>query len=161
MKKWPTFMVESDGDYRNEMYLEEHIGGRLYEYQKKMPRLPIPSIADTIERFLPTALPLARTEEEKEGIKQACLLFPAQAEELHERLMQRRNDEMADSSWLQVWWNQVSDIFSFSLLVTIFIVNQNLSSRIFCRHVIYKSVIPWSLMFLIFSVLSMIRRSVQ
>lgn len=106
MKPWPTPVVDSNGDYRNEMYLEEHVGGRLYEYQKKMPRLPIPSISDTVNRFLPTALPLARTEEEKQALKEACRLFPEQASEFHLRLMRRRNEEMADSSWLQVWWNQ-------------------------------------------------------
>ncbi len=109
MKPWPTSIVESNGDYRNEMYLEDHVGGRLYENQKEMPHLPIPSISETIQRFLPTSLPLARTEEEKEALKEACRLFPEQAEQLHERLIRRRNEEMPDSSWLQVWWNQVSD----------------------------------------------------
>ena len=112
MKAWPTRVVDSNGDYRNEMYLEEHVGGQLYEYQTKMPRLPIPSISDTVNRFLPTALPLARTEEEKHALILACRRFPEQAAEFHERLMKRRNEEMADSSWLQVWWNQVSVIVS-------------------------------------------------
>ena len=111
MKPWPTPIVDSNGDYRNEMFLEEHVGGRLYEYQKKMPRLPIPSISDTVDRFLPTALPLARTEEEKHTLKEACRLFPEQAEEFHRRLLRRRDEEMIDSSWLQLWWNQVSGFF--------------------------------------------------
>jgi len=88
------------------MFLEKHIGGKLYENQKNMPRLPVPSVSDTVQRFLSTALPLARTEEEKEALQEACRRFPEQAEQLHERLLRRRNDEMADSSWLQMWWNQ-------------------------------------------------------
>lgn len=113
MKPWPTQMVESNGDYRDEMFLEEHVGGPLYENQANMPRLPIPSISDTMKRFLPTALPLARTEEEKQALKEACRRFPEQAEELQERLLQRRNQEFVDSSWLQKWWNQVRRYLSY------------------------------------------------
>ena len=104
---WPTRFVESNGDYRNETYLETLIGGPLYENQKNLPRLPIPSVSDSLKRFLPTALPLARTDEEKEHLKVACRQFPELAKELHERLLRRRNEEFPDSSWLQQWWNQV------------------------------------------------------
>lgn len=107
MTPWPTSVVESNGDYRDEMYLENLIGGPLYENQKNLPRLPIPSMSDTLKRLLPTALPLARTEEEKEALKEACRRFPEQAETLHERLLRRRNEEFPNSSWLQQWWNQV------------------------------------------------------
>lgn len=108
IKPWNKPMIESNGDYRDEMFLEEYIGGPLYENQKNMPRLPIPSIRDTMARFLPTALPLAKTEEEKIALKDACKTFPEQAQALHQRLIARRNSEMANSSWLQQWWNQVS-----------------------------------------------------
>lgn len=101
-------MIESNGDYRNESFLEAHIGGPLYENQQNMPRLPVPEISDTLRRFLPTALPLARTESEKEALKEACRAFADQTEELQERLIRRRNGDMAESSWIQEWWNQVS-----------------------------------------------------
>ena len=104
---WPTRVVESNGDYRNETYLETLIGGLLYENQKNLPRLPIPSVSDSLNRFLPTALPLARTDEEREALKVACRQFPELAKVLHERLLRRRNEEFPDSSWLQQWWNQV------------------------------------------------------
>lgn len=107
IKTWPTRLVESNGDYRNEMYLENLIGGPLYENQMSLPRLPIPPVSDTLKRFLPTALPLARTEEEKEALKEACRQFPECAEELHQRLLRRKMEEFPDSSWLQKWWNQV------------------------------------------------------
>jgi carnitine O-acetyltransferase len=100
-------MVESRGDYREEAFLEQQIGGPLYSNQNAMPRLPVPSIDDTLKRFLPTALPLARTKEEETKLQEACQNFPEQAQELQKRLIQRRN-EFQDSSWLQLWWNQVS-----------------------------------------------------
>lgn len=104
-KPWPVAMVESNGDYRAESYLEEHIGGPLYSKQHDLPRLPVPKLGDTIDRLMPTALPLAETEEEKKSFLRACESFPTEAEELQRRLIQRRNGEMKDSSFLQHWWN--------------------------------------------------------
>ncbi len=105
IKPWPRPMVESHGDYRAEAYLEDHIGGKLYEKQHSLPRLPIPSISETMARFLPTALPLAKSEEEKDTLIKACEEFESQAGELQQRLVERRDGEMKDSSWLQLWWN--------------------------------------------------------
>ena len=107
MKPWDKYVYECDGDYRKETFLEDHIGGPLYEKQKDLPRLPIPSLEDTIKRFLPTALPLARTKEEEMALKAACKSFPEQAKMLHDRLNDRRESDMKDSSWLQQWWNQL------------------------------------------------------
>ena len=104
-KPWHQPMIESDGDYRKEAHLEQHIGGPLYEYQSTLPRLPIPTLEETMQRFLPTALPLAKSEEEKRSLREACQLFPQQAATLQQRLHHRRDVEMADSSWLQLWWN--------------------------------------------------------
>ena len=110
LKTWKSEMVESNGDYRNESFLEDYIGGPLYENQPTLPRLPVPSIQDTIARFLPTALPLAKSKEEEMNLKKACLEFPEQAKVLQERLIARKDGEMKDSSWLQMWWNQVRQI---------------------------------------------------
>ena len=108
-------MIESRGDYREEAFLEQQIGGPLYSNQKDMPRLPVPSLEDTMKRFLPTALPLARTKQEEAELLEACQRFPEQAQELQTRLVQRRN-EFRDSSWLQLWWNQVSSFLRQSSL---------------------------------------------
>ncbi|KAL9190955.1 hypothetical protein ACHAXT_000661 [Thalassiosira profunda] len=105
MKPWPQPMVESHGDYRAEAPLEDYIGGKLYSKQHSLPKLPIPSVADTIARFLPTALPLAQSEEERATLIKACEEFEGQAGELQKRLMERKEGEMKDSSWLQLWWN--------------------------------------------------------
>jgi len=107
LKKWPTPMIESNGDYRNETHIEKLIGGPLYSAQQSLPRLPIPSsIDETLSTFLPTALPLAESDEEVKALLEACRVFPAQAEELHKRLVRRRDVEFGDdSSWLALWWN--------------------------------------------------------
>jgi carnitine O-acetyltransferase len=100
-------MLESKGDYRDEAFLEKYIGGPLYDAQDSLPRLPIPSLEETLERFLPTALPLAKSEQEKKALLAACNAFPEQAKTLQERLVSRRDTEMKDSSWLQLWWNEI------------------------------------------------------
>ena len=97
-------MLESHGDYRDEAPLESHIGGALYSQQSSLPRLPIPSLKETLERFLPTALPLAKDEEEKRSLMVAAESFVGEAAELQRRLEHKR-DDMKDSSWLQLWWN--------------------------------------------------------
>lgn len=104
-KPWPKPVVESHGDYRAEAYLEDHIGGKLYSKQHSLPRLPIPAIADTISKLLPTALPLAESDEEKKSYIKACEDFEEQAGELQKRLVERKEGDMKDSSWLQYWWN--------------------------------------------------------
>ena len=107
-RPWPEEMYRCDGDYRRETFLENHIGGPLYENQNELPILPIPTIEESIRRFLPTALPLAKTKEEEFALRAACERFPEEARALQNRLQERRDNEMKDSSWLQMWWNQVS-----------------------------------------------------
>lgn len=107
---WPQSLVESRGDYSDsdEAYVEELIGqagGPLYAKNKNLPRLPIPTLQETIERFLPTALPLCESEEERRTLFKACNRFEEEAKPLQERL-QKRREEWPDSSWLQKWWNQ-------------------------------------------------------
>ena len=107
IRPWKSAMIESHGDYRDEAFLETEIGGPLYQQQSSLPRLPIPTLQDTMARFIPTALPLAKSQEERTTLLQACALFTDQAKELQKRLEERRNVEMKDSSWLQLWWNTV------------------------------------------------------
>jgi len=111
------------GDYLNENHLESRIGGPLYERQAELPRLPVPPLEDTIQRLLPTALPLAKRCvdctnsccEHKAGTSEFCVwehreLFQAadqfseQARVLQDRLLGRQQDEYANSSWLQGLW---------------------------------------------------------
>ena len=107
-KPWPMKMVESHGDYRDEAWLEEldHTKNTTYQNQSSLPKLPIPSIEETLERFLPTALPLAESREEETALKKAISKFPAQAQQLQERLLGKAADvDNEKSSWLQHWWN--------------------------------------------------------
>lgn len=107
LKPWPEPVVISNGDYRDELFLEEHIGGPLYETQNDIDRFPVPSLEDTVERLIPTAIPLAESEEEKQAFLKACEDFPSEASALQKELLQRKQDNDADnSSWLQQWWQK-------------------------------------------------------
>ena len=126
---WPKSMVECKGDYSQETYIEdiisnngvgkENIGNELdsvvetsssslYSMQSELPHLPIPSIDETIKLFLSSALPLAKSDTEKELLKKDCEVFPTQVRELQKKLHARRNDcSRNNTSWLQCWWNQL------------------------------------------------------
>lgn len=104
---WPNQAVECKGDYTKETYLEQIIGGQLYENNNKniLPDLPVPTLKETIERFIPTALPLCESDEERQSLIRACEKFEEQAKDLQLRLLHRKED-WKYSSWLQKWWNQ-------------------------------------------------------
>jgi carnitine O-acetyltransferase len=107
IRPWTTPIVESHGDYREEAWLEDSIGNGqspLYQFQKKLPALPVPVVTDTLARFLPTALPLAKNKQEATALMAAVHKFEAQAAPLQERLLARAAVSQ-DSSWLQHWWN--------------------------------------------------------
>mmetsp|Transcript_18758 Transcript_18758/g.20218 ORF Transcript_18758/g.20218 Transcript_18758/m.20218 type:complete len:674 (-) Transcript_18758:1053-3074(-) len=113
-KSWPVKMVESHGDYIDESWLEmqgreEGEEGKLvtmYSNQSQLPNLPIPSIEDTLKRFLPTAMPLAESQDEIKSLQNAFDKFPNQASKLQQRLLERF-DQNKQSSWLQHWWNTI------------------------------------------------------
>ncbi|GKY99518.1 hypothetical protein MPSEU_000906000 [Mayamaea pseudoterrestris] len=96
--------IDCHGDYRDELHLENPCLP-LYSNQAKLPRLPIPSLEETAENFLQSALPLAKSKEQVDTLLAAAKVFPEQAAHLQQRLLQRRQ-EYNDSSWLQHWWNE-------------------------------------------------------
>jgi carnitine O-acetyltransferase len=108
VKPWENRKFLTNGDYTEDSWVEDPTAP-LYRHQSTLPRLPVPTIADTCARLLPTALPLAVSEDESEQLQRAVAVFPAQAAHLHERLLQRANDwnQNKNSSWLQLWWNQM------------------------------------------------------
>jgi carnitine O-acetyltransferase len=107
VKPWgvTSNMIESNGDYRDEMWIEDHIGGPLYEYQKTLPILPVGTIDATIQKLVPTVLPLAKNEEEVQALQQSIYKFKEQADNLQERLQHHAATIGNTSSWLQQWWN--------------------------------------------------------
>ena len=98
--------IESNGDYRADAALLEDVNRPLYCEQANLPRLPVPSLQETIDTFLPTALPFCKDEQERNSLLEAAQSFPFQAAPLQARLLQRQMENQ-DSSWLQEWWNKI------------------------------------------------------
>jgi len=108
LKPWGALYLDCHGDYRQETWLELHTAGQLYEHQNNLCELPIPSVDATLERFLPTALPLVHDESELDCLQKDVEKFRDQAAELQTRLLARSKDYSSSSSWLQHWWNTVT-----------------------------------------------------
>ena len=100
-------ILECHGDYRSEARVVEDPSLPLYAHQFSLPPLPVPTLEETMQTFLPTALPFATCPQQVQDLQEACKRFPAQAAVLQERLLQRQRDTFANSSWLQQWWNQL------------------------------------------------------
>jgi len=105
LQPWEVPKWDCKGDYRAEAFLEDP-SKPLYALQPNMPRLPVPDVKETLQRFLPTALPLAETPEEAQSLKAAVESFESEAAALQDRLLQRYEEySNTGSSWLQHWWN--------------------------------------------------------
>ena len=104
-KAWPEERIVANGDYGEQMWLEELIGGPLYSAQTKLPSLPVPDLQDTVLKLLSSGLPLAQNKREKQYFGAACHFFPEQAQVLQERLVEHANKcNEAGVSWLQKLW---------------------------------------------------------
>ncbi|CAB9525485.1 Carnitine O-palmitoyltransferase 2, mitochondrial [Seminavis robusta] len=101
---WDVAKWDCHGDYRQEASWEDP-SKPLYQHQNSLPRLPIPKVEETLERFLPTALPLAETPQEAESLQKCVQNFAQESTHLQERLLQHNQEYSPNSSWLQHWWN--------------------------------------------------------
>eukprot|EP00977_Amphora_coffeiformis_P005956 scaffold1267_cov171-Amphora_coffeaeformis.AAC.32 len=101
---WKTPQVTARGDYVEDLYLE--MDGPLYSLQKDLPKLPLSEISETMERLLPTVLPLAQNEAERQAFLQAVQVFANQAQPFHARLVERQR-QATQSSWLQSLWQSL------------------------------------------------------
>ena len=106
--RWPVSKIESRGRYQDECFLEDVIGGRLYEKQSDLPSLPVMECKDTVTKLLESALPLSESEEETSSFILAVQDFEDEALELQQKLRQRYDETKVNgTSWLSDWWNQI------------------------------------------------------
>ncbi|CAG8586362.1 9627_t:CDS:2, partial [Diversispora eburnea] len=83
--------------------------GPMYRYQKFLPKLPVPSLSETFEKYLMSVKPLVN-EEEFENTKKAVedFLKPGGiGEELQDRLLNKANNPKV-INWLEDWWNELA-----------------------------------------------------
>eukprot|EP00127_Corallochytrium_limacisporum_P003858 Clim_evm72s153 gene=Clim_evmTU72s153 len=80
--------------------------GVTFQYQKDLPRLPVPSLDETLDRYLSTILPLVSKENYKltKQIVQQSLQEGSPMYYLQDQLVKRANDP-EHPSWLEEWWD--------------------------------------------------------
>merc|ERR1712070_1058855 len=90
-------------------YSEDSSKGPMLRYEASLPRLPVPTLEETAQRYLKSLHPLL-SETEFNASKTAVEKFVAPgslAHELQKRLQARREDPKI-SNWLAEWWNNAA-----------------------------------------------------
>ncbi|EXX78513.1 carnitine O-acetyltransferase CAT2 [Rhizophagus irregularis DAOM 197198w] len=90
-------------------YLEDNSVGPMLRYQKSLPKLPVPALKDTLEKYLKSVRPLVSSEEyAKTEAAVAEFQKPGGiGEELQKRLLAKANNPNV-INWLEDWWNEVA-----------------------------------------------------
>ena len=95
------------GDPTNELDLEKPLKP-LYEFQGKIPTLPVPDLNETCQIYLKSVKPLCKDEDEFKRIEKqvADFLHPeGMGPKLQKRLEAKNKVASQRSSWLATWWN--------------------------------------------------------
>ncbi|OTA39789.1 hypothetical protein BTJ68_00001 [Hortaea werneckii EXF-2000] len=94
-------------------YSEDSSKGPMLRYEASLPRLPVPTLEETAQRYLKSLHPLL-SETEFNASKTAVEKFVAPgslAHELQKRLQARREDPKVNN-WLTEWWNNAAYFYS-------------------------------------------------
>ncbi|KAG8904608.1 Carnitine O-acetyltransferase mitochondrial [Tulasnella sp. 403] len=88
-------------------YVADPSVGPMLQFQRSLPKLPVPTLASTAAKYLETVEPLV-TPQEFTATKKAVEQFVSseQGNELQKRLLARAAD--GRPSWLSDWWNEVA-----------------------------------------------------
>lgn len=87
-------------------YKEDHTKGAMLRFQESLPRLPVPTLQETADRYVKSVHPLLSTEE-FESTKSAVSEFIKPGgigEELQKKLIAKAEDPSV-KNWLADWWN--------------------------------------------------------
>ncbi|CAG8458610.1 2849_t:CDS:2 [Acaulospora morrowiae] len=83
--------------------------GPMLRYQKSLPRLPVPALSETLEKYLKSVKPLVNEEEFAKTVA-AVTEFQKPGgigEELQRRLLEKANNPNV-INWLEEWWNELA-----------------------------------------------------
>ncbi|KAJ2640693.1 Carnitine O-acetyltransferase mitochondrial, partial [Coemansia sp. RSA 1287] len=85
---------------------EEH--GALFAQQEQLPKLPVPDLESTLQKYVESLKPVLSESEYKHSAHVVAEFGQsAQAQELQRRL-KARTAEPGRASWLEEWWNDLS-----------------------------------------------------
>ncbi|KAK4977473.1 Carnitine O-acetyltransferase mitochondrial, partial [Elasticomyces elasticus] len=90
-------------------YKEDNTKGPMLRYEDSLPKLPVPTLQETAQRYLKSVHPLLN-KSEYDDTKKAVDSFLApggQGETLQKRLVARREDPNM-KNWIYEWWNDAA-----------------------------------------------------
>ncbi|KAK4999127.1 Carnitine O-acetyltransferase mitochondrial, partial [Elasticomyces elasticus] len=90
-------------------YKEDNSKGPMLRYEDSLPKLPVPTLQETAQRYLKSVHPLLN-KSEYDDTKKAVDSFLApggQGETLQKRLLARREDPKM-KNWIYEWWNDAA-----------------------------------------------------
>lgn len=90
-------------------YRENKSKGSMLRFEDSLPRLPIPSLEETSQRYLKSVRPLL-DERQYASTKQAVEEFTSPTGKGHElqRRLQARREDPKHKNWLYEWWNDTA-----------------------------------------------------
>lgn len=95
------------GDPTRELDMEGSMSP-LYEFQGKLPTLPVPDLNESCQIYLKSVKPLCKDDEEYKAIEKSVnefVLPEGMGPKLQKRLMLKNKNASKKSSWLATWWN--------------------------------------------------------
>ena len=90
-------------------YREDSSKGPMLRFENSLPRLPVPSLEETLKRYLKSVHPLL-TKPEYEQTEKAVQEFikPGSIGEQLQKRLQGRRDDPKHRNWIYEWWNDAA-----------------------------------------------------
>ena len=87
-------------------YNEDKSKGAMLRFEDSLPRLPVPTLEETCQRYLKSLHPLL-TNEEYSASEKAISKFQQQAATLQDRLVAKA-EQPETKNWIAEWWNEAA-----------------------------------------------------
>ncbi|XP_068611832.1 peroxisomal carnitine O-octanoyltransferase [Brachionichthys hirsutus] len=81
--------------------MANHLQERTFQYQNSLPPLPVPSLENSLSKYLDAVRPFASEEEFKATADTVRRFQEGVGKELHKKLLQRAKTK---KNWLEEWW---------------------------------------------------------
>jgi carnitine O-acetyltransferase len=84
-------------------------GSKLFQHQASLPKLPVPALSDTLNKYLTTVKPLV-SEAQYAQTKVVVTDFgrPGGQGEILQKRLEQRAEQTQSTSWLYEWWNDIA-----------------------------------------------------
>ncbi|KAF3480496.1 carnitine acetyl transferase [Arthroderma uncinatum] len=90
-------------------YKEDMSKGKMLRFEDSLPKLPVPTLEETGQRYLKSVHPLLSAEEYKKTEKAVSdFIKPGGEGETLQRRLIARNEDPKTENWLYEWWNQTA-----------------------------------------------------